>query len=193
MVMAVSWAYVGLKGTHPAESKQPVLAQAPEFEFTAQDGSKVTTASLKGKIWVANFIFTRCTGPCPVMTSRLAEVNKAIGKADDVRLLSFTVDPGHDTPEVLAAYGEKAGADPKRWSFLTGDPATLREVVSKGFLQTLGTGEDGMPMHSTRFVVVDQNGSVRAFLDGNDPEIVAKILMSIGDILRTKGILSQPQ
>jgi protein SCO1/2 len=74
------------------------LAPAPQFTFTAQDGKSVSTGDFKGKIWVANFIFTRCAGPCPMMTSRMAEVNQALGtKATDVELVSITVDPEYDT------------------------------------------------------------------------------------------------
>ena len=101
-------------------------------------GSTVSTADFKGKIWVANFIFTRCAGPCPMMTSRMAELNQALGnKATDVELVSITVDPEYDTPEVLKQYGEQAGASPDRWKFLTGPKDQIETVVMKGFLQAL--------------------------------------------------------
>jgi protein SCO1/2 len=161
------------------------LAEAPDFKLTAQDGSLVTKNDLKGKVWVANFIFTRCLGPCPMMTSRMAELNQRLSaKAKDVQLVSFTVDPEYDTPSVLSAYGEKVGAVPPRWRFLTGPKGTMTDVVTKGFLQALGSDPAGMPEHSTRFVVVDRDGWMRKFQDGNDPELVQKLLMDIGDILR---------
>ncbi len=95
----------------PRDSKLDHNGPAPEFTFTAQDGSKVFTADLKGKVWVANFIFTRCAGPRPVMTSRMAEINDAIkAKGAEVALVSMTVDPDYDSPEILKSYGEKVGA-----------------------------------------------------------------------------------
>jgi protein SCO1 len=161
------------------------LAPAPQFTFTAQDGKTVSTGDFKGKIWVANFIFTRCAGPCPMMTSRMAEVNQALGKkATDVELVSITVDPEFDTPEVLKKYGEQAGASPDRWKFLTGPKEQVDTVVMKGFLQALGREPSGTPIHSTRFVLVDREGWMRNFLDGSDPELPQKLLMDIGDLLR---------
>lgn len=160
-------------------------APAPEFQFIGQDGRPVSSADLKGKVWVADFIFTRCPGPCPLMTSRMAELNQALGsEAADVKLVTFTVDPEYDTPEVLRKYGEKAGAAPEQWKFLTGDKDEVERVVMKGFLQALAKDQAGLPIHSTRFVLVDRDGWIRSFRDGTDPEVVQKLLMDIGAVLR---------
>jgi protein SCO1 len=184
----IAWAYLEFSAEIQARrvaSRLERLAPAPQFTLTAQDGNTVSTADFKGKIWVANFIFTRCAGPCPLMTSRMAEVNQAIGKKDpDVELVSITVDPEHDTPAVLKEYGEHVGASPERWKFLTGPRDQIEAVVMKGFLQTLGKEPSGTPIHSTRFVLVDRDGWMRGFLDGNDPELPQKLLMDIGDLLR---------
>jgi len=185
---AIAWAYTQFSGSmqkRAASSRLEKFAPAPEFQFTSQDGKPVTTADFKGKVWVANFIFTRCAGPCPVMTSRMAEINQALGKkAKDVELVTITVDPEYDTPEILKAYGEKAGASPDKWKFLTGPKDQIEDVVMKGFLQALSKEPSGAPIHSTRFVLVDREGWMRGFRDGNDPEIVQKVLMDIGDVLR---------
>jgi protein SCO1/2 len=185
----IAWSYVQFQDTLRARGALPTrlerLAPAPEFRFTAQDGSTVSPEDLKGRVWVVNFIFTRCLGPCPLMTSRMAELNQRLGsKTADVNLVSITVDPEYDTPEVLKAYGEKVGARPERWKFLTGPRAQIEETIQKGFLQALGRDQEGMPVHSTRFVLVDKDGWIRGFQDGNDPEVVQKLLMDIGDILR---------
>jgi protein SCO1/2 len=184
----VAWAYVQFSESIQSRTVAPRLekyAPAPNFQLTAQDGSTVTKADLKGKVWVANFIFTRCGGPCPLMTSRMAEVNQALGnKAKDVELISITVDPENDTPEVLKEYGERAGATPDKWKFLTGPKDQIEEVVQKGFLQALSREPSGTPIHATRFVLVDRDGWMRGFQDGNDPEVVQKLLMDIGDVLR---------
>ena len=184
----IAWAYLQFSAEIRARqvaSRLERLAPAPQFTFTAQDGKTVSTGDFKGKIWVANFIFTRCAGPCPMMTSRMAEVNQALGnKATDVELVSITVDPEYDTPEVLKQYGEQVGASPDRWKFLTGPKEQVETVVMKGFLQALAREPSGTPIHSTRFVLVDREGWMRNFLDGSDPELPQKLLMDIGDLLR---------
>lgn len=184
----IAWAYMQFSAeiqSRKVASRLERLAQAPQFTFTAQDGTTVSTADFKGKIWVANFIFTRCAGPCPLMTSRMAEVNQALGKkATDVELVTITVDPEYDTPEVLKEYSEQVGASPDRWKFLTGPKDQIETVVMKGFLQALSREPSGVPIHSTRFVLVDRDGWILGFLDGNDPELPQKLLMDIGDLLR---------
>jgi cytochrome oxidase Cu insertion factor (SCO1/SenC/PrrC family) len=186
--MLIAWAYTQFSAdiqSRRTASRLERLAPAPQFQFTAQDGTTVSNADLKGKVWVANFIFTRCAGPCPVMTSRMAELNQALsGKTKDVELVSITVDPEYDTPQVLKEYGERVGASPERWKFLTGPKDQIDATVMKGFLQALSREPSGMPIHSTRFVLVDRDGWMRGFLDGNDPELPQKLLMDIGDLLR---------
>jgi protein SCO1 len=188
ITMLIAWAYTQFSAdirSRRAASRLERLAPAPQFQFTAQDGTTVSNADLKGKVWVADFIFTRCAGPCPVMTSRMAEVNQALsGKAKDVELVSFTVDPEYDTPQVLKEYGERVGASPERWKFLTGPKDQIEATVMKGFLQALSREPSGVPIHSTRFALVDRDGWIRGFLDGNDPELPQKLLMDIGDLLR---------
>ena len=186
--MLIAWAYTQFSADIRARrvaSRLERLAPAPQFQFTAQDGTSVSNSDYKGKIWVANFIFTRCAGPCPVMTSRMAELNQALSaKTNDVRLVSVTVDPEYDTPQVLSEYAERVGGSPERWKFLTGQKDQIDNVVMKGFLQALGREPSGAPIHSTRFVLVDHEGWMRRFVHGDDPEVVQKLLMDIGDLLR---------
>jgi cytochrome oxidase Cu insertion factor (SCO1/SenC/PrrC family) len=104
-------------------------------------------------------------------------------KAKDVQLVTITVDPEFDTPEVLKKYSERVGGS-DRWHFLTGPKDKVEETVSKGFLQALAKEPSGMPVHSTRFILVDRDGWMRGFQDGNDPEVVQKLLMDIGSVLR---------
>jgi len=117
------------------------------------------------------------------MTSRMAELNKKLRKSD-VTLVSFSVDPDYDQPPILAEYAAKVGADPSRWKFLTGPKDKMETLIVKGMLQPLSKDAEGMPAHSTRFVLVDRDGQLRGFQDGNDPEVVQKLLMDIGDLLR---------
>lgn len=180
-------AYLSLKNTRPAEPSAPMekYAEVPVFEFTDQTGAPFGSENLKGKIWVANFIFTRCKGPCPLISARMADLNTKLTKTrDNVVLVSFTVDPEYDTPEVLAKFGELLGADPANWKLLTGQPDAIKDFVVKGLLQPLSKEPDGTPAHSQRFVVVDGEGWIRGFQNGEDPEVVQKLMVDIGELLR---------
>src|SRR5262249_56654554 len=96
----------------------PVYGQVPPFELTSETGQPFDSKSLAGKVWVADLIYTTCPGPCPRMSSLMREVQQASSALPDVRLISFTVDPEHDTPEVLARYAARYQAQPDRWRFL---------------------------------------------------------------------------
>jgi protein SCO1/2 len=164
----------------------PEVAVVPPFSFLDQEGRTVTNRDLAEQIWVSNFIFTRCTGPCPLMTSRMMELQLALQKrgVEGVQLVSVTVDPEYDQPEVLAQYAESVRANPARWRFLTGPKDDVEKFVTRGMLQPLAEEPDGMPAHSTRFVVVDGRGRIRSFQDGQDPEVVNKLLLDLGALLR---------
>jgi len=186
-VTLAAFAFTSLKGTHPARIAAHLepIAKVPEFELVDQTGKPYGLADLKGRIWVAGFIFTRCKGPCPEISSRMAELNKKIERAGKgVELVSFSVDPEFDQPDVLAAYSAKLGADPARWKFLTGSKEDIEAIVVKGLLQPLAKEPDGTPAHSTRIVLVDREGRLRGYQDGLDPESVQKLLMDIGDLMR---------
>lgn len=166
--------------------KLPVIRAVPEFSLTDQNGKTVTNADLRGHIWIADFIFTRCKGPCPLMTARMLEMQKALVKTPEVKLVSVTVDPEYDTPEVLRAYAEANHADPARWKFLTGDKPVIEKLVTEGFMQHLAE-ENGEPVHGTMFLIVDGNGMVRSARMLEDPELIPKVLMDTGNLLREQG------
>jgi protein SCO1/2 len=168
----------------PAEPL-PVLATVPEFAFTSQVGAPITRESLRGKLWIADMIFTRCAGPCPVMTDRLSQLQRALANdGDDVRLVSVTVDPAYDQPDVLAKYAARFGADPDRWLFLTGQPEAVEKFVTKGMLLGLAKDEAGAPMHAQKFVVVDREGRIRAYRDLEDPNLVPQLLTDLETLRR---------
>lgn len=183
--LLISWAFI--KFHHSEKSggaKLPELAEVPDFTFTTQEGKPLTKADLAGKIWVANFIFTQCAGPCPLMTSRMEELSSKLAKLPKVRLISVSVDPEHDTPSVLATYAAKVHVNPAQWSFLTGDKEEIANFTIHGMKQSLVMEPGGPPTHSTRFMIVDTRGMIRAYHDGNDPEITQKLLLDIGSLLR---------
>jgi protein SCO1/2 len=157
----------------------PIYSQIPAFALTAEDGAEFRSAErLGGKIWVADFIFTTCTGPCPRMSRQMKQVHDKLAEsgAGDVRLVSFTVDPKNDTPPALAAYARRYGADPARWSFLTGSVDTLHSLKREAF--KLGS-VDGSNDHSTRFVLVDRQGRARKFYGTLDASPVTELLADI--------------
>ncbi len=160
----------------PAGSDLPVLGQAPEFELIERDGQPFRAAELADQVWVADFIFTSCAGPCPLMSSRLAELQRAVADLPDVRLVSFSVDPERDTPRVLRRYAERYGADPERWLFLTGDEALIRTVAVDGF--KLGSMDD-LILHSAKFALVDRTGAIRGYYDSGDADVVSRLAADI--------------
>lgn len=165
-------------GGRPA-SDIPVYGEVPAFSLTESSGRTLSRDDLLGRPWIADFIFTRCSGTCPVMTSSMSGLHEAFAEARDVnelRFVSFTVDPEWDTPEVLRSYAEGVAADPERWLFLTGDRDAIYALSQQGF--HLGAGDDVATseiMHSTRFVLVDRAGRIRGYYDGTVPEEVAQL------------------
>ena len=190
----IGLAYVSLKSTRPPAlpSNLEKISKVPGFQLTDQTGKSITLDDLKGKIWAANFIFTRCKGPCPITILRMQELNTKLKKArGNVELVTFTVDPEHDTPAILKAFGEQQGADPSSWKFLTGTPAAIQKIVVTGLLQPIAKEPDGTPAHSTRIVLVDGEGWLRGYQDGLDPEAVQKLMVDIGELLRESSAATQ--
>lgn len=143
--------------------------QAPSFLLTDQFNRPFDSASLKGQVWIADFIFTSCGGACPPMTQKMAQLQQKLPAA--VKLVSVTVDPARDTPQVLAEYGAGYGAQPDRWFFLTGPAEQIFPLIQKGF--RLSVAEGGSPeepvTHSSRFVLVDRSGGIHGYYDSTDP------------------------
>src|SRR5262245_36135582 len=141
----------------------------PEFSLTDQTERIVTLADLKGKVWVADFIFTNCGGTCPMMTGHMRKLQDSL--PPDIRLVSITVDPDRDTPKVLASYAAEQGATRDRWLFLTGEKQALHDLCIKGFKLPLdesgGTVTEPIA-HSTRFVLVDKQGEIRGYYSGTE-------------------------
>jgi cytochrome oxidase Cu insertion factor (SCO1/SenC/PrrC family) len=157
----------------------------PDFQLTNQDGRPFGSAELRGKIWIADFIFTLCPGPCPMISSRMSELQKPLEKTD-VHLVSVSVDPAHDTPEILRGYAEKLHAQSQRWDFLTGSKSAIYDLSRNGFKLAVsdGNSEAGTPMHSTRVILVDRRGEIRGYYDATAPDAVTKLLADTNHLLR---------
>ena len=164
----------------------PEYGATPDFELTERSGRTVTAGDLAGKVWVADFIFTTCAGPCPLMSTHMAALQRATEDLD-VQLVSFSVDPERDTPEVLSEYAARYKADPERWLFLTGPKQALYDMIQKGFLLAVDDGsltEGGKPgpgiiTHSVKFVLVDREGRIRGYYSGEEAGVVQEILPDI--------------
>jgi protein SCO1 len=147
----------------------PVYGEIPAFELLNQQGHKFDRSALDGHVWVADFIYTNCESSCPRMSSKMHSIQGETGPG--VKLVSFTVDPKRDTPQALEEYGKKYSADEKRWTFLTGEPATLQMLDRDAFK----LGDLNMD-HSTRFVLVDQKGRVRGYYALFDGDSVSQLV-----------------
>ena len=163
----------------------PSLGTVPKFELTNQDSQPFGSQALAGKIWIADFIFTTCPGPCPIISTRMSELQKPLAKSD-VRLISFTVDPEKDTPEALRTYADKLRKEPFRWDFLTGPLDTITSLSRDGFKLAIAEGaEPGAgPVHSTRFVLIDRRGTIRGYYDALAADGVTKLLADTSHLLR---------
>jgi cytochrome oxidase Cu insertion factor (SCO1/SenC/PrrC family) len=169
----------------------PVYVSLPDFSLTERSGSVVTLADLGGQVWVADFIFTNCSGPCPLLSSQMANLQRALRDTPGVRLVSFSVDPQRDTPDVLSQYARHFGADSGKWLFLTGEKEKLYTLIHDGFKLGVGDGSTaaghGGPeliTHSTRFVLVDQQGRIRKYYMGTEKDAVEQIVPDVRRLLQ---------
>jgi protein SCO1/2 len=161
----------------------PVYGQVPDFRLTSQTGEAFDRHALDGKIWVADFIYTHCPGPCPRMSAQMRRVQASITELSDVRLISFSVDPERDTPPVLAEYAIRYHAQPGRWFFLTGDRKTLDALDRRAFM--LGN-VSGSLEHSTRFVLVDRQGRIRGYYGTSEDDPTAHLIADIRLLARER-------
>lgn len=162
-------------------SSLPVLFPSPTFDLVDQTGRPFASSHLTGKVTLANFIFTTCTDICPLLTATMAQVRDELRQAqvlgDKVVIVSFSVDPVNDTPDALKAYGERFGATPAEWRFLTGSQQAIDELLIGGFkvgrpppvARTPGAAPE--IIHSNRVVLIDPHGQVRALYSGEELDV----------------------
>ncbi len=162
----------------------PVLRDAPSFSCVNHDGGTVTQEALAGRIWIAYFFFTSCSGPCPIMNSTANVLQAEFSDMADLRIVGFTVDPDNDTVERLAAYAERYHARAGRWYMLRTDTESVGSLAVDGFAM----GDRTTPaLHSTRFALVDRDGRVRGYFDGTDPKNVDELRAAIRALDRERG------
>ncbi len=166
----------------------PEYGTLPPFALTSQEGRPFGSQELKGEVWAGAFFFTRCPTVCPRLTADMKKVQE-LAKKENVRLrlVSISVDPGHDTPEVLRAFARERGADLASWTFLTGDPAVIQKTAVEGFKLALegqpdaGAEHFGL-LHGSRLVLVDQLLRIRGYFRPEEPEEQAKLVLAAHDL-----------
>lgn len=194
-LVLLALSFLALRFQRPSKPL-PVYLQVADFTLTNQFGRPVTLKDLRGHPWVADIIFTRCPGPCLKMTRQMKELQEALPASNAARLVTLTTDPGFDTPSVLERYGERFNADSNRWTFLTGTKAQLRRLAVDSLkLSALPkskdeqTSPDDLYVHSTIFVLIDQEGRLRQIYEttgeGIDPaQVKARILADVRQLER---------
>jgi protein SCO1/2 len=155
----------------------PGLGTVPPFSLTAESGAAVNEQLFRDRISVVDFIFTSCSGICPMMSGRMAWLQEELGDRNDIQFVSFSVDPETDTPEVLTEYGKRYGAVPGRWTFLTGDRALIYSVSKEGFKLGLDTEGDDAILHSQKFVLVDRQGTIRGYYDSDSTGAMETLML----------------
>jgi protein SCO1 len=179
----------------------PVIGQLPDFHLTNQDNAVASLADLRGKVWVADIIFTRCPGPCRTITWEFEAMEPSLPGGEAVRLVTLTSDPEYDTPNVMKKFASQFNADSGRWWFLTGDKKEIRSLAVNDFKFVVvekpaadRSVPDDLFIHSTWFALVDQQGRVHGWIDhagqehaifeSDDPEAQAQLRAAIKQLLR---------
>jgi len=154
----------------------PVLGTVPDFRLFDQSGAPFGPDRLAGRVWIADFVFTRCPDVCPRITERLVKVQRALGGRVD--LVSVSVDPEYDTPERLAAFARSNGAAAPRWHFLTGDSQHIQQAVLRGFNVAFSRESEDIATltHGVHVILVDGRGRIRGYYDSNDGDALERLV-----------------
>ena len=184
-IIIIGIAGINLWSVFDTKSEVPVSKSAtvsvPDFSLTTQQGEPLTLSDMKGKIWVADFIFTNCPTICPAMTQEMARLQSEF-VADPVYFVSFSVDPERDTSRVLSRYATAYGADERRWHFLTGDKTHIYQLAEDGF--SLAAGHNGTEiLHSTRFVLITPDGNVYGYYDSRSKPALLRLRRDVKALL----------
>jgi protein SCO1 len=199
LVALAALAYAGFSALKHEAPPPDDFGPVGDFSLTERSGRTVTNADLAGKVWIASFVFTRCTGGCPQVTGTVSRIQDAFRSEPDFRLVTFTVDPERDNPAELTTYADHFGADPERWLFLTGPEEQLYGLIQKGFKVSVqrNRGDDVKPgrevLHGFWLVLVDRHGHHRGWFEGRpvDDEgqpvdVLPKLRPAVAALLREK-------
>ncbi len=190
VIVGIALAFAWSK-SRPSSPPLPIYSQLDDFSLTNQTGRAVSLSDFRGRIWVADIVFTRCAGPCPVMTGQMAALQSALPAS--VHCVTLTTDPEFDTPIVLKSYGEQFKADFARWQFLTGSKREIGKLAIDGLKLTAldvpaekRANDVDLFVHSTIFVLVDKQARVRGTFESDEPDFQKKLLAAIRQLEREK-------
>jgi protein SCO1/2 len=157
----------------------------PEFNLIDQDGKPLKGSDLRGSIYVTDFFFTTCPGICPKLTNQLKRVQEEFASNDQIKILSITVDPAHDSAEVLKNYAELNRAIPNKWFFATGQKDSIYNLAHNGYFISAGEEKNGPEafLHSSKLILVDKEGRIRGYYDGTSQTEVDRLVTEIKVIL----------
>ncbi len=181
-----AWALTWKTGPNLVSAEPlPIGPTVPEFSLTERSGETVTRSDLLGKVWVADFIFSRCAGPCPQLSGKMQRMQADFADQPDVKLVSFMLDPTNDTPAVLRDYAKRFHADPRQWWFLTTtSEKTMHSLVQQGFFQTVIPASGNQELiHSEYFVLIDRAGRIRAAYAGLDADAKPRVVADVRRLL----------
>ena len=184
IVLVIIIALIAVMQPDGVEEQLPIISKIPEFDLVDQNSKQFTLENVQGNVWLADFIFTTCSGPCPIMTERMSMVQHDLLEVDKLKFVSFTVNPDYDTPEVLKKYAQRFDVDDSSWSFVTGKYDQIQELIADGF--KMGDTEE-IVFHSTRFALVDHEGNLRGYYSGTEPpehEILMRDIQSLINDIR---------
>jgi len=167
----------------------------PEFRLVNEKGDTLSSEQLKGKIYVTDFFFTSCPGICPKMTNQLKRVQESFSGNNDIKIVSISVDPTHDTPEELTKYAKLNGANSDQWYFLTGNKDSIYTLAQQGFYLSAGEekGSAEAFVHSDKLVLVDKEGRVRGYYNGTLQEEVDRLITEINVLIHEYANNNEPQ
>jgi protein SCO1/2 len=162
-----------------------IYTTIPDFEFTNQDGKKFTEEDVQGKIYVADFFFTTCPSICPIMKSQMLRIHEKYKGNNEVHIISHSIDPTHDTVEVLKDYAERLEVDTEHWTFLTAEMDYIFEIAQKGYLVSAKEDADspGGLLHSGAFILLDKDRRIRGYYDGTVEEDVDQLMQDMDNLL----------
>ena len=205
------WTWQGARPRQGTSEERPleglkVFGAVPDFSLVERSGKRIVLADLRGKAWIANFIYTHCPDTCPLQTARMALLQKELAAERNLWLVSISVDPERDTLAILSEYAGRFGADPDRWLFLTGDKKAIYRLAQEGFRLSAVDPEEGVRswlfgvapvmahhgqvgktfLHSSRFVLVDRQARIRGYYQFNEDEAMGRLVKDLKTLLREK-------
>ncbi len=188
--IAVTWKlriiHAGQRQQNPqvlTSTPDGVPSLLPDFSLVDTDGKPVTRDDLKGHVWVANFFFTNCPAQCPMMNQRMAQIQRALPDGAAARLVSITVDPERDSPEILRDYAKTYGAKDGRWLFLTGDKQAIIQLALEGFKLPAGENPND---HSLRLALIDRDGRIRGYFNSTEDDSIASLQAQLLSLLTSE-------